>query len=29
MKFKAKLKAKPKITEPNLSKAGAPKYNKE
>ena len=29
MKSKAKPKAKPKIIEPNLSKASSPKYNRE
>ncbi|XTI93001.1 hypothetical protein V2W45_1204942, partial [Cenococcum geophilum] len=29
IKSKAKPKAKPKITEPNFSEAGSPKYNRE
>ena|ERR1700733_15079415 len=29
IKSKAKSKAKPKIIEPNLNKAGSPKYNRE
>ena len=29
MKSKAKLKAKPKIMEPNFGEAGSPKYNRE